>query len=80
MQRIQDVANIYGGIAGAMPGAPTQQFQPVPWVTGIGGGLSAGEIMGMFGSQKQGPQVASNNPWRTDLAKTIGQRGPLGID
>jgi len=53
MQRIQDVANIYGGIAGAMPGSPTQQFQPTPWVTGIGGGLSAGEIMGMFGSQKK---------------------------
>jgi hypothetical protein len=49
MQRIQDVANIYGGIAGAMPGAPTQSFQPTPWVTGIGGGLAAAEIMGMFG-------------------------------
>jgi len=53
MQRIQDVANIYGGIAGAMPGAPTQQFQPTPWVTGIGGGLSAAEMMGMFGQKKQ---------------------------
>ena len=83
MQRIQDVANIYGGIAGAMPGAPTQQFQPVPWVTGIGGGLSAGEIMGMFGSQNKatGTQaVASNNPWRTSLANTLGQRGPLGTN
>ena len=28
MQRVQDVANIYGGIAGAMPGSPSQQFQP----------------------------------------------------
>ena len=51
MQRIQDVANIYGGIAGAMPGAPSQQFQPVPWVTGIGGGMDAGTIMGMWGGQ-----------------------------
>jgi hypothetical protein len=83
LSRIQDVANIYGGIAGAMPGAPTQQFQPVPWVTGIGGGLSAGEIMGMFGSQNKaaGTQaVASNNPWRTPLANTLGQRGPLGTN
>ena len=53
MQRIQDVANIYGGIAGAMPGAPTQQFQPTPWVTGIGGGLAAADMMGMFGQQNK---------------------------
>jgi hypothetical protein len=51
MKRIQDVANIYGGIAGAMPGAPTQTFQPTPFVTGIGGGLAAADIMGMFGAQ-----------------------------
>ena len=51
MQRIQDVANIYGGIAGAMPGSPTQQFQPTPWVTGIGGGMAAADMMGMFGQQ-----------------------------
>ena len=44
-QRIQDVANIYGGIAGAMPGSPTQKFQPTPLATGIGGGLSAASIM-----------------------------------
>ena len=50
-QRIQDVANIYGGIAGAMPGSPTQKFQPTPLATGIGGGLSAASIMGMFGGQ-----------------------------
>jgi len=53
MQRIQDVANIYGGIAGAMPGSPTQSFQPTPWVTGIGGGLSAADMMGMFGQQNK---------------------------
>ena len=51
VSRIQDVANIYGGIAGAMPGSPTQQFQPTPLATGIGGGLSAAGIMGMFGQQ-----------------------------
>ena len=47
MQRVQDVANIYGGIAGAMPGSPTQQFQPMPLATGIGGGLSAAYMLGM---------------------------------
>ena len=51
MQRIQDVANIYGGIAGAMPGSPQQKFAPMPMVTGIGGGLAAADIMGMFGGQ-----------------------------
>jgi hypothetical protein len=61
MQRIQDVANIYGGIAGAMPGAPTQSFQPTPWVTGIGGGLSAASIMGMFGKQNTQPQQTNTN-------------------
>jgi len=49
VQRIQDVANIYGGIAGAMPGSPTQQFQPMPLATGIGGGLSAAYMLGMGG-------------------------------
>ena len=47
MQRISDVANIYGGIAGAMPGSPTQPFQPTPLATGIGGGLSAAYMLGM---------------------------------
>ena len=32
-----DVANIYGSIAGAMPGSPTQKFTPNPVVQGIGG-------------------------------------------
>ena len=50
-QRIQDVANIYGGIAGAMPGSPTQKFDATPLATGIGGGLDAAQIMGMFGTQ-----------------------------
>jgi hypothetical protein len=37
MNRLTDVANIYGSIAGAMPGSPTQKFQPSPVVSGIGG-------------------------------------------
>ena len=36
-QRITDVANIYGSIAGAMPGSPSQKFTPNPVVQGIGG-------------------------------------------
>jgi len=59
-QRIQDVANIYGGIAGAMPGSPTQKFQPTPLVSGIGGGMDAATIMGMWGGQNTAAgQVAS---------------------
>ena len=37
MNRLTDVANIYGSIAGAMPGSPTQKFSPSPLATGIGG-------------------------------------------
>ena len=37
MDRITDVSNIYGTIAGAMPGSPTQKFTPSPMVQGIGG-------------------------------------------
>ena len=37
LQRITDVANIYGSVAGAMPGSPTQKFTPNPVVQGIGG-------------------------------------------
>jgi len=37
MNRLTDVANIYGSIAGAMPGSPTQKFTPSPVATGIGG-------------------------------------------
>ena len=57
LQRIQDVANIYGGIAGAMPGAPTQQFQPTPLATGIGGGLSAAYMLGLGRQNTQQPQA-----------------------
>jgi hypothetical protein len=37
LQRITDVANIYGSVSGAMPGSPTQKFVPNPIVQGIGG-------------------------------------------
>ena len=37
MDRITDVANIYGSISGAMPGSPTQKFTPSPMAVGIGG-------------------------------------------
>ena len=63
MTRIQDVGNIYGTISGAMPGSPTMPFQPSPMVTGIGGGLGAANIMGMFGQQntQQGQGYATGN-------------------
>ena len=61
MTRIQDVSNIYGGIAGSIPGSPTMPFQPSPIVTGIGGGLGSANIMGMFGQQntQQAPQYTA---------------------
>ena len=37
VDRLTDVANIYGSISGAMPGSPTQKFTPNPVVQGIGG-------------------------------------------
>jgi len=49
MNRIQDVANIYGGIAGAMPGSPTQKFQASPMATGIGGFGNMMKTLGGFG-------------------------------
>ena len=62
MTRIADVGNIYGSIAGSIPGAPTMPFQPSPIVTGIGGGLGSANIMGMFGQQntQQQPQGYAN--------------------
>jgi hypothetical protein len=70
MQRISDVANIYGGIAGAMPGSPTQPFQPTPLATGIGGGLSAAYMLGMGrDNTRAAPQInpissAPSDPYR----------------
>ena len=83
MQRVQDVANIYGGIAGAMPGSPTQPFQPMPLATGIGGGLSAAYMMGMgrdntataAATQPQ-PLASAGNPFAFNLYGQ--QRDPTG--
>ena len=62
LQRVQDVANIYGGIAGAMPGSPTQQFQPTPLATGIGGGLSAAYMLGLGRDNTQAPAAQQAAP------------------
>ena len=57
--RIGEVANIYGSIAGAMPGSPQQKFAPNPFVTGIGGFANMYSTMGGFGGfggqQQQNP-------------------------
>ena len=45
MNRLTDVANIYGSIAGAMPGSPTQKFQPSPVATGIGGFANMWQVL-----------------------------------
>ena len=45
VQRLTDVANIYGSIAGAMPGSPTQKFTPNPVVQGIGGFANQWTVM-----------------------------------
>ena len=46
LDRITDVANIYGTVSGAMPGSPTQKFQPNPILTGIGGFANMYTTMG----------------------------------
>ena len=76
LQRVQDVANIYGGIAGAMPGSPTQQFQPTPLATGIGGGLSAAYMLGMGRDNTQA--AAQSDPYVYTPRNIQGTRqGPL---
>jgi len=75
MNRLTDVANIYGSIAGAMPGSPTQKFTPSPLATGIGGFANMYQTMGGFG----GFGGATQQPWRTELQNTIGQRGGYGV-
>ena len=62
MTRIQDVANIYGGIAGSIPGSPTMPFQPSPIVTGIGGGLGAANICLLYTSPSPRDQRGSRIP------------------
>ena len=56
MNRLTDVANIYGSIAGAMPGSPTQKFTPNPVVSGIGGFANMFQTLGGMG---RGAQVAA---------------------
>jgi hypothetical protein len=46
LDRITDVANIYGTVSGAMPGSPTQKFAPNPLLTGIGGFANMYTTMG----------------------------------
>ena len=46
MNRLTDVANIYGSIAGAMPGSPSQKFTPSPLATGIGGFANMYQTLG----------------------------------
>ena len=48
LQRITDVANIYGTVSGAMPGSPTQKFTSSPMVQGIGGFANMYNTMGGF--------------------------------
>tara|TARA_R100001594_G_scaffold807_2_gene3315 strand:+ start:3538 stop:4488 length:951 start_codon:yes stop_codon:yes gene_type:complete len=56
MDRITDVANIYGTVAGAMPGSPTQKFTPSPMVQGIGGFANMYSTLGGWtgGGQQRG--------------------------
>ena len=59
MQRISDYANIYGTIAGAMPGQQQGPgFRDNPIYTGIGGFAN---VMGAFGNAAQAPQVPAGN-------------------
>ena len=64
-----------------MPGSPTQQFQPTPLATGIGGGLSAAYMLGM-GGQNTGAaalhnQGSGNVAYQTDPYKYQG-KNPFG--
>ena len=45
VDRLTDVANIYGSISGAMPGSPTQKFTSNPVVQGIGGFANQWTVM-----------------------------------
>jgi len=57
MDRISDVANIYGTVAGSMPGSPTQKFSPNPIIQGIGGFANMYSTLGGWtgGQQQQQP-------------------------
>ena len=58
MNRLTDVANIYGSIAGAMPGSPTQKFTPSPIATGIGGFANMWQVL----QGKEGANVQNVQP------------------
>jgi len=59
MQRISDYANIYGTIAGAMPGQQQGPgFRDNPIYTGIGGFAN---VMGAFGNAARTPQAPGGN-------------------
>ena len=60
MNRLTDVANIYGSVAGAMPGSPSQKFTPSPLATGIGGFSSMYQTMGGFGGFGGAPAAPLN--------------------
>jgi hypothetical protein len=76
MQRISDYANIYGTIAGAMPGQQQAPgFRDNPIYTGIGGFAN---VMGAFGNASQAPQAPTNyrgEPYRTDDTAGFFSRG-----
>jgi len=64
LDRITDVSNIYGSVSGAMPGSPTQKFQPNPLLTGIGGFANMYTTLGgsaMTRSQQPGQFGTSSN-------------------
>jgi hypothetical protein len=78
MQRMTDVANIYGTIAGAMPGSPTQPFQPTPLATGIGGGLSAAYMLGLGRDNTQAGTAIPQGGYSTKIPTGFG--GGYGRD
>ena len=46
MNRIQQAANIFGGVAGLVPGSPQQKFLPNPTYAGIGAFADSQNLMG----------------------------------
>ena len=56
LDRITDVANIYGTVSGAMPGSPTQKFAPNPLLTGIGGFANMYTTLGGSAMTRGAPQ------------------------
>mgnify|MGYP003632093132 FL=1 len=70
MQRISEYANLYGSVAGAMPGAQqAPAFQPSTVYPAIGGFAN---VMGAFGTATQAPQQAYSDPYRMGGANPYG--------